>query len=293
MLKRRSNYFAGLLSMSALMSGTFSSQADVLQAAQFDALIAGGSGRFTQVFSRNEQSAFALSPGFVSTDPDGGGGGFDVTASFSGGPSPAASISGYGFPALCCPGSQINQASAELNYSVRLYLDPAYGADLFETPVPVSVSGILETSVEALPAIGRPGGFAAANVWITGPGLDFALASQSSFNSPLDPLTDTQPFEQSVSLLAGGRAVNVRLLARGNGTNVAFRAFADPVFRIDPDATFDFNGEPVRFVDAVGLEYSPGISAVPLPGALWFFGSASVLLAVYGRRPVTRNTEAT
>ena len=242
------------------------------------------------MFSLNDNVPFTLSPGFVSTDPDGGGAGFDVTASFSGGPSPSASISGYGYPAICCPGSQISQASAELNYSVRIYLDPAYSAALFETPVPVSVSGVLETSVEALPAIGSLGGFAAANVWITGPGINFAQASQSSFNSPLDPLMDTQPFMQSVSLFAGGSAVNVRLLARGNGTNVAFRAFADPVFRIDPDATFDFNGETIHFVDAVGLEYSPGISTVPLPPALWLFGSAIGFLAVRGKRLMTRNT---
>ena len=288
MFMRSRNAVAGLLTTLAFALHSLPSHADILRAAQFDALIAGGSGRFNQVFRQNEAFAFTLSPGFVSTNPDGGGGGFDVTASFSDGPSPSASISGYGFPPVCCPGSPINQASAELNYYVRIYLDPDYSEALFETPIPVSVTGVLRTSVEALPTVGRPGGFAAANVWITGPGINFAQGSQSSFNSPSDPLADTQTFAHSVSLFAGGSAVNVRLLARGNAANVAFSAFADPVFRIDPDATFDFNGETIRFVDAAGLEYSPGISAVPLPTALGLFGSAIGFLAVRGRRRFAR-----
>lgn len=280
---------AGLLMTLACTFHSSPSNADFLQAASFDALIAGGSGSFNQVFRQTEAGAFTLSPGFVSTDPSGGGG-FEVTASFSGGPSPAASISGYGFPVACCPGSPISQAYADLNYSVRIFLDPQYSDALFETPVPVTVSGVLRTSVEALPAVGPLGGFAAANVWITGPGINFAMGSQSSFNSALDPLTDMQSFAESVTLFANLSSVNVRLLARGNGTNVAFSAFADPIFSIDPDATFDFNGESVHFIDAVGLEYSAGITAVPLPAAVWLFGTAVGLLAVRGRKPLYRSS---
>jgi hypothetical protein len=84
-------------------------------------------------------------------------------------------------------------------------------------------------------------------------------------------------------------SVEMTLIGSVSGHNLSsgtsgFEGFVDPIIYVDPDATFQHNGETLRYIEHYGIAYSPGIeqwqptgAPVPEPGAV-----ALVLTGVLG-----------
>ena len=92
-----------------------------------------------------------------------------------------------------------------------------------------------------------------------------------------------------LGLSASGAIHGINLLASGVtgnapvGSSFEFQSVIDPVFRIDPDATFQLAGTAVRYADAYRLEFSEGVVpfAVPEPSNLLFIALGMGLLGLW------------
>ena len=75
-----------------------------------------------------------------------------------------------------------------------------------------------------------------------------------------------------------------------NGST-SFSAFADPIIHVDPDATFEHNGQTLKYVDHYGIAYSEGIeqwqqsaAVVPEPSSLVLLGMGFCGIAGLSRK---------
>ncbi|MCP5060172.1 MAG: hypothetical protein GY937_26020 [bacterium] len=244
----------------ALLVTTGSATAVPLAPPNFVATLQGWVAPFNYIdFNQVSNTPITVSPGAQTST---GGGVWDVSISFTGGLSPSAQVSGYTIP----NGSGLDLANAGASYQVQAVALPGFPTGF---QVPMTVSGF--TSASLLPIPGPTLlGFADASVRITGGGLNITEGGGASPQFP----TWSQNFFHAFGL-SPGVPIRVSLLARGNATG-QFLAIADPLFAIDPTATFQHQGQTVRFADAYTLEYSAGLVPEASTGLLLFAGVAGL-----------------
>jgi hypothetical protein len=232
-----------------------------LPQAGYQGIIVGGVVGAEYRDERTGISPFSLSAVGV---PTFGGGEFSVNISLVGGPSPTVLVEGsqrLGSSSF----TPLQAARGQINYSVSVISSPGFAGTV--PFVPISVTGVTAAS---LTRVGSDpfDGFADAVVEVSGPGLSIQRFTAVSVQHHLQfgsPLADSDAFTQFYAARPGDR-IDVELRARGNLTGGEFVALADPTFTIDPVATFDFDGESLRFADFFEIQYSEGILPIPEPG---------------------------
>lgn len=176
-------------------------------------------------------------------------------------------------------GSALGTARAEVAYDVGVSLPPPWSSVLAGTTIPVVVQGF--TFVRLIPVLPfASGGFANATVEINGPGVSFFEFSAVTGSFGCWPPQDVDGWRETLDV-SPGAAYRVRLVARGNGVGCYFWALSDPVFQIDPEATFDYDGQTYFYEDVASLVYSEGIEA-PEPGFAAALATGALVVALGG-----------
>jgi hypothetical protein len=180
----------------------------------------------------------------------------------SGGPVPLADIQAS---AIRAGGT----FSAKLTYEFGIAAnDPRYPSNI---GVPVTVSSAGHASITT----GFTGTASAGATFFGNPPMGAAVQADR-----FSPGTKTDEFSTSVHFSAYPGAEGTQLVVQAQGALDAglggqeshLQAIVDPIVVIDPDATFIFDGQPIRFANAYHVEYSDGV--VPEP--------AGVVLALIG-----------
>lgn len=221
----------------------------------------------------DEITPFSYDTGVVNP-PDGGS--WQFTAQLSGGSAPTVRVEGWEVPGVS--GYGLSHGIASLSYIVRPTPLPAYSAVLTSLPVPMTISGYTYAGLVPIPGL-TLGGFAESSAQINGPGFTFLEGYDVTATTP--GLEIMNNFSHSVSV-AVGNTISVLLMARGVATG-QWIGLADPVFEIDPTATFDYQGETLYYTDAFTVEYSEGL-LVPEPSTATLCAAGLLTVAAVGRR---------
>ena len=229
-----------------------------------------GFGERSRLSSRITPVSTALDVSFV--DIFGRYSEFVAEAETGGGSVPTAHVQGQGILYYGVPAS----ADAIIGYEVEVQRrSPHFPANL-SVPVRVTAAGVASASMTE----GSGNVFASVVVEFGGAITDRFLAAVAAPN-PGDRFENNLRADFTSNLSVGGRVI-VRMVASGAFATEAslsgnFQAAVDPIFQIDPSATFDFNGDQMRFADAYELIYSAGIEQyeVPEPPAAALFPAAA------------------
>jgi len=250
------------------------SPAQALPPAFFQVAIDGLSGSFddhTDLVHRG--TAINTSLDLTGTDSHGFFSQFVGEANTTGGTRPMADVQGS---ATFAQGS----ATATVSYAFRA--TPVNAGIVAPGPIPVFMDAAGSVSVLTDPAdVGDNAGratfrideaadaFHDSKLVSSGPGFRgfgvFATVGEDGTAAAEFQTTFRLGLSQSgaihgISLTAAGSTGRAQV-----GTSFEFQSVIDPVFRIDPNATFDIGGTPFRFADAYRLEFSEGVvpSVVP------------------------------
>lgn len=183
-------------------------------------------------------------------------------AATGGGSLPTAHVQGQGI----LFNATVASANAIIDYGVEVQRrSPLFPASL-PVPVRITAAGFASASMTEK---GNDGNVHAGVVVEFGGAVTERFLAGVAAPNPGDQFQANLHADFTSNLSVGGR-VTVRMIASGALTTDGsvsgdFQAAVDPIFRIDPSATFDFNGDQVRFADAYELIYSAGIEQYEVP----------------------------
>jgi hypothetical protein len=190
-------------------------------------------------------------------------------------------------------GSEGGFASGGVRYQVSVAAqNPLYP----NLPVPVRVTGAGEASASLTSDFG---GAMQGLAFVRFEGPFFRILQASAVADQMGEQANASFNDAFIVNLLPGNIVDITIGATGRAIPTSgglvsgeFQAAADPIFEIDPLATFSFNGQEVRFADAYSMVYSdgidppPAVAAVPEPNSCLLLASGLLCLAI--RRTTAR-----